>query len=109
MAWLALWPLLTVEMLLLYRRRPPATPAAPLVAVALLVYAAGTLLIAGGLVATVIDLSHGASPFGLPFTALGVLATWWLTAGFATRCGVPPQGLLRMLAHTLPPRPHGDS
>jgi hypothetical protein len=105
MGWIAAWPpALMVAMLVLYRRRASAPPRAPLVAVALLIYAAGTALIGSTLVATAVDLARGASLFGLPFVAVGALATWWLTAGFATRCGLPPRALLRMVAHMPPDR-----
>ena len=110
MGWIAAWPLvLMVAMLGLYRWRASGPPKAPLVAIALLIYALGGLLIAASLVATVVDLARGASPFGVPVVAIGVLATWWLTAGFATRCGVPPQALRHMVTHTPPPPPpNGD-
>lgn len=104
MGWIAAWPLvLMVAMLALYRWRASAPPKAPLVAVALLIYALGATLIGSMLVATAVGLAHGGSVLGLPFAALGVLAMWWLTAGFATRCGVPPHALRHIVGHTPPP------
>ncbi len=109
MGWLAVWPLVAiVAMLVLYRWRAPATPKPPLVALGLLIYAAGGASIGSALAATVVGLAHGASPFGLPLDALGLLAIWWLTAGFAARCGVHPHALLHILDRTPQPPPDRD-
>ena len=100
---LLLWIGISVAMLLIYSARPPARPARPLIALGLAIYAIGGLLLISGIVGAFVATFNGAGPLALVFAALGALTLWWLVAGFATRCGVPPQALLRRATHGQPP------
>jgi hypothetical protein len=102
---LLLWLGISVAMLILYSARPPARPPRPLVALGLLIYAVGAVLIVAGILGALVAMFHGAGPLALVFAALGMLTTWWLVAGFAARCGVPPQTLLHHFGHHPPNNP----
>jgi hypothetical protein len=101
---LLLWLGISVAMLVIYRIRPPARPWRPLVALALAIYAVGAMVLVAGIVGALVATVSGAGPLALVFALLSAPVVWWLTAGFAARCGVPPQALLHREPHDQPPQ-----